>query len=121
MRKVRYQKILLVLLMLVFGGQVMASANISCQSQTSSPQPTEQTMDSDMMDHSQHMGLNASAVDSLDCCPDCDCSIGGCSASAALPATQNLFSSDAVLLTNRYNERVDTQLTASLYRPPISR
>jgi len=123
MRRVRYQRILLVLLMLVFGGQVMASANISCQNQTSSPQSTEQAMGSDMVDHSQHLGLNSSADEatSLDCCPDCDCSVGGCSASAALPTTQELFSPYVVLLTSRYNELVDDQLSVSLFRPPISR
>ena len=122
MRRARYQKILLVLLMLVFGGQAMASANIICQNQTSSPQSTELAM-SDMADHSQHLGLNPPVDESssLDCCPDCDCSVGGCSASAALPTTQNLLSIDAVLFTKRYNERAEGPLTTSLFRPPISR
>lgn len=116
-------KILLVLLMLVFGGQVLASANFSCHNEASSPQTTEQPMDSFMMDHSQHLDLNSSAdgVTSLDCCPDCDCSVGGCSNSAVLPAPQNLFSFDVVLPTSRDNERVDDKLTLSLFRPPVSR
>ena len=123
MRRVRCQKVLLVLLMLVFGGQAMASANISCQNQTSSPQSTEQSMDPDMMDHSQHLGLNSSAdgATSHDCCPDCDCNVGGCSASAAFPTAQDLFSSGLDLLTGRYNESLDDQLIVSLFRPPISR
>lgn len=123
MIKVRYQKILLVLLMLVFGGQVLASANFSCHNETSTPKSTEQAMDSYMMDHSQHLGLDSSAdgVTSLDCCPDCDCSVGGCSNSAVLPATQNLFSFNVLLPTSRDNESVDDKLTLSLFRPPVSR
>jgi hypothetical protein len=121
--RVKCQKIFLVLLMLVFGAQVLASANFSCHNETSSPESAEQAMDSYMMDHSQHLTLDSSAdgVTSLDCCPDCDCSVGGCSNSAVLPATQHLFSFDMVLPTNRDNERVDDKLTLSLFRPPVSR
>ena len=109
--------------MLVFGGQVMASTNFSCQHQTSSPQPIEQVMASDSVDHSQHLGLNpvVDEPDSLDCCPEGDCKVGGCSVSAALATTQDLLSFDAVLSSRRYNERVDDLLTVSLFRPPISR
>lgn len=123
MIRVKCQKILLVLLMLVFSGQVLASANFSCHNEASSPEMTEQAMDSYMMDHSQHLTLDSSAdgVTSLDCCPDCDCKVGGCSNSAVLPAPQNLLSFDVALPTSRDNERVDDKLTLSLFRPPVSR
>tara|TARA_B100000780_G_scaffold253162_1_gene200631 strand:- start:439 stop:780 length:342 start_codon:yes stop_codon:yes gene_type:complete len=106
--------------MLVFGAQVLASASFACHSETSSPESAEQAMDSHMMDHSQHLTLDSSAdgVTSLDCCPDCDCSLGGCSNSVVLVATQNLFSFDMVLPTSRDNESVDDKLTLSLFRPP---
>lgn len=121
MRRVRYQKILVVLLMLVFGSQALASENICCQNQTSSSQSTELAMDSEMVDHSQHLGLDSSTTDSPSCCPDCDCSVGGCSTTPALLATQDLFSSDDVFLTSLYNELYDNQLSVSLFHPPISR
>jgi len=118
--RVKHQNILLVLLMLVFGAQVLASASFACHSETSSPESAEQAMDSHMMDHSQHLTLDSSAdvVTPLDCCPDCDCSLGGCSNSVVLVATQNLFSFDMVLPTSRDNESVDDKLTLSLFRPP---
>lgn len=133
MQKVRYQKMLLVLLMLVFGSPVfggsifsnltMVSAKVSCEYQIPTSESTGKTMNPDMMGYSQHLKLNLSigSVTFLDCCPDCYCSVSGCSAFAVLPATHHVFLTEATLLTNHYNELVDNQLTTSLYRPPISR
>jgi hypothetical protein len=118
-QKLRYHKIVIMLVMLVFGGQVMASANISCQVQGSTPQ----SMQHDMADHTDHMGSNVAtdSAASISCCPDCDCSVGGCSASAVLPIAYYLFSTDVVLLTSQHNELALDQFTVSLFRPPISR
>lgn len=80
-------------------------------------------MDSGMMDHSQHMGSNAFSLDgaaTADCCPDCDCSVGGCS-SVALPAYQSTFSSSLKSTTGHYDESANFQLAVSLFRPPITR
>lgn len=118
----RYKTIIVVLLMLLFTGQVMASAKLSCQSQSS--QPSEQIMPLDMVDHSQHLGLDPSLADgtaAFDCCPNCDCNLGGCTAAAVLPAVQSLFISGIVSLTSRDNELAENQLAVSLFRPPISR
>ena len=110
---------------MAFIGQVVASTTVSCQSQPASPQSHEQMIDSGMMDHSQHMmSLTTSSADDTTgsvCCPDCDCSLGGCSTAAALPSGQHLFTSDIASLTSHYNELVDGQLTGSLFRPPIPR
>jgi len=101
----------------------MASAKISCQNQASFPQSAEQAMDSDVMDHSQHLALNSSddGASPLGCCLECNCGVGGCSASVLLSAAPKFPPFDVVLLTRRFNERVDGLLTASLFRPPISR
>ena len=107
--------------MMTFIGQAVASTNVSCQSQPSQSQ--EQMMGSAIMDHSQHIGLNASSTDgaaAIECCLDCDCSLGGCT-SAVLPASQPVFDSNLASLTSSYNERTEKPLAFSLFRPPISR
>ena len=124
MLRIRYQKILIVLLMLVFGGQAIASVSISCQNQASSSLSSGQTLISGMVDHSQHlMELSSSAGEkaSLDDCPDCDCNLHRCFSSTTLPSTQSLSSSILVSVTSHYNELIDSQLTSTLFRPPISR
>lgn len=123
MPRIRYQKILIVLLMLVFGGQAIASVSISCQNQAPSSQSSSQTLISGMVDHSQHLlGLNSSTGEavSLDDCPDCDCNLHRCFSSTTLPSAQSFSSSIVVSVTSLYNELIDTQFTSSLFRPPIS-
>ncbi len=93
MRTVKYRQLIVALLMMAFIGQVVASTSMSCQSLSAPLQAQEQMMDSGMMDHSQHMGSNVLSLDgavTADCCPDCDCSLAGCS-SVALPAYQSTF------------------------------
>ena len=113
------------LLMMIFIGQVIASTTVSCQRQPASPQPHEQMIDSGMMDHSQHMmSLTTSSADDATgsvCCPDCDCSLGGCSTVAVLPLGQHLYTPDIGSLTSQYHELLDGQLMAYFFRPPISR
>ena len=128
MLKQRYQRILVVLLMLLFGGQAIASVGFSCQNNNmSSPQQSsDQMLMSDTMDHSQHMGkIGAdSSIDesaTLEYCPDCDCSLERCFSSATLPMHQSIYSSSVMSVTSYTNELVDKQLYTSLYRPPISR
>jgi hypothetical protein len=123
MQTARYKKIIVALLMMVFIGQVVASANVSCQSQSSSSQLHNQMADSDMMDHSQHIGAGNSMAQSAagsECCADCDCSLGGC-ASAVLLASQSVFAVNPTLPINTYNGLVENPLVISLFRPPISR
>jgi hypothetical protein len=115
----RYKTIIVVLLTLFFTGQVLASAKLSCPSQSS-----EQTISSDMMDHSQHLKMDSSSADTMagaECCPNCDCNLGGCTATAVLPTAQSLFVTGVVSLTNHHNELAANQLAVSLFRPPISR
>jgi len=118
----RYKTIIVVLLTLVFTGQVLASAKLSCQSQSS--QSSEQTISSDMMDHSQHLRMDSSSADTMagaECCPNCDCYLGGCTATAVLPTAQSLFVTGVVSLASHHNELAANQLAVSLFRPPISR
>jgi len=119
MQIARYRNIIVAILMMTFIGQAVASTNASCQSQPSQPQ--EQMMDSAIMDHSQHIGLNASSTAAaIECCLDCDCSLGGCT-TAVLPASQPVFASNLTSLTSSYNELTENPLAFSLFRPPISR
>lgn len=125
MRIAKYRNIIVALLMLAFIGQVAASATVSCQMQSQLPQPSEsheQMMDSSVMDHSQHMSkASVSEVDiTLECCTDCDCSLGGCNL-FALSASEPMFLSKLQSPKSRYTSMAETQLVASLFRPPISR
>jgi|SaaInlStandDraft_1057018.scaffolds.fasta_scaffold04205_7 hypothetical protein len=121
--RAKYQNIFLIILMLVFGGQALASEIFSCHIQPSVAQSTEQAMGSDTMDHSQHLAPD-SYVDEdplVDCCSQCDCSVGGCSNSAVLPTTQDLVSFTLLLPTSHYNESGHDKPASSLFRPPASR
>ena len=123
MRTAKYRHMIVALLMMAFIGQVVASTSMSCQSLSAPSQAHELMMDSSMMDHSQHMGSNAFSLDgaaTADCCPDCDCSLGGCS-SVALPAHQSTFSSSLKSIAGHYDESANFQLAVSLFRPPITR
>ncbi|MEH6588603.1 MAG: hypothetical protein V7746_00020 [Halioglobus sp.] len=119
----KYSKIIAVLLMLVFTSQVVASASVSCQNQSAGSQSPAQMMDSDVMDHSQHMNMGESSADAatvLECCPDCDCSLGGCAA-AAVPVSEPTLISNLASSMSPYKELTASQLSATLFRPPISR
>lgn len=123
MRTAKYRHLIVALLMMTFIGQVVASTSVSCQNLSAPLQAHELTVDSGVMDHSQHMGSGTVSLDGMaaaDCCPDCDCSLGGCS-SVALPAYQSTFSSSLKSLTGHYDESADFQLAVSLFRPPIFR
>ncbi len=117
----RYKNLIIALLMMTFVGQSVASVSLSCQNPATQSQLHEQTMDAAGMDHSQHAGMNSSAgSDSSECCPECDCSLGSCF-TAVLPASQHAFAFNPATLTSRFVSPAENQLTASLFRPPISR
>jgi uncharacterized protein involved in copper resistance len=122
MRMEKYRKLLAVLLMLAFTGQVVASATVSCQNQPASSHE-QMMMDPDVMDHSQHMSMGESSADvtgDSECCPDCECSLGGCAATA-LPTSQPTLISNLASSMSHYKALTVSQLSASLFRPPISR
>ena len=80
-------------------------------------------MDSGAVDHSQHMSLNSPSTDTasdMDCCPDCVCSLGGCTV-MVLPVSQIGFDSHLASSMTHYPELSESQLAVSLFRPPISR
>lgn len=82
-------------------------------------------MGSEMMDHSQHMAMTSDSIShggtaSTDCCPDCECSMGGCS-SAVVLVSQSIFSPNASQLLSSYSASLDNQVRIALFRPPISR
>lgn len=122
MIRVRYQRIILLLLMWVFGVQGLASANSSCDHEPSSSKAAEHAMSFQMVEHSQHLELASSSdvVATPDCCPDCDCSLGGCSNLAILSGSHTVTSFEIVLPSSQYSERFEDSLALSLFRPPVS-
>ena len=123
MLTVRYQNICIVLLMLVFSMQVIASSSDSCHNQNAPIQSSEQIITSVIGDHSQHAGLiSPSDINALvDYCPNCDCNLDGCVSSATLPITENVFSTNLTSLTSSHIEAVHAYSSTSIFRPPISR
>lgn len=110
-------KSLMVLLLLVFVGQVTAASAISCQ--------TNQHNQSMMMDHSKH-SMNNQANDSSssqtdDCCADSSsCPMSGC-VTFAIPTLYNATSTVTIssdIFQLPINLAFSQPLT-SLYRPPI--
>ncbi len=117
----RSRHIIVALLLLTFVGQAVASASMSCQNPAAQSPPQQQMMDAAGMDHSQHTGMSTTdSPDWSECCPDCDCSLGGC-VTFALPVSEHTFASDLTTLSGRYISLAENQPGASLFRPPISR
>jgi len=116
---------------MTFVGQSVASVSVSClnqpaqsqafQSQLLQAEFQEPMMDFAVMDSAQQMDMNCNnALDSSDRCADKGCSLGGCTA-ALLPAFQQTFAPTFALLVSDYAPLAESQITVSLYRPPISR
>ena len=115
----RSKAMIVILLALVFTGQALASAKLSCQNQSS-----EQMISSDMADHSQHFKMDSSSSETMsgfECCPSCDCNLGGCTTIAILPTVQSPFVVGVVSLASHHVEFSANHLAVSLFRPPISR
>lgn len=119
MIRVKRKKIILVLLMLVFSIQVVASANVTCHHKTSSSEASMHVMPSTMVDHTQHLNLASSADATTE--PDCDCNVGDCSNSAIVSVPQLLTSLDIFLVSGLYSEIFESKLTFPSLRPPVSR
>jgi len=114
----KYKSIIPMLLALVFTGQVLASAVLSCQSQT-----PEAEFSSSMIDHSQHMSMDAPSADtefSIECCVHGDCNFSSCTATAVLPAIEPLLLTRLSTPRSQYNERAINPQAIPLFRPPIS-
>lgn len=111
----------LVLLLLVFSAQSLASIDSLCLHQKSSTSVDGLILDSAMADHAHHALLMSSADSLADtqCCNDCACVLGSC-ASAIVSAGMFFLSPKAALLSSPYNELAEGELIVSRYRPPIS-
>lgn len=119
MIRVKRKKIILVLLMLVFSIQVVASANFPCHHKASSSAATMHVMPSTMVEHTQHLNLVSSADATTE--SDCDCNVGDCSNSAIVSVPQLLTSLDIFLVPSLYSEIFESKLTFPSFRPPVSR
>jgi hypothetical protein len=114
--------LMVMLLLLAFVGQTMASTVMPYQMTTQS-QSNHQMMSG--MDHSAHtMDHDANMVDtlqtSMDCCDqDCSCVMGSCT---SVTLTAAPFAIEAKITTQKivqYLHHLLAQSPTSLYRPPI--
>jgi len=94
------------------------------QTHQQTPQQTpKQSMEAGKMDHSRHIAPANSQMNmasDMDCCPDCDCSLAGCT-TLVLPGSQFVFDSNITSLVSRYTELREIQMLVTPFRPPISR
>ncbi len=107
--------------MMAFISQTYAAVSMSCE--TTAMTSAVVANDGFEMDHSQHMGMSQPTDENsstfVECCADCDCSLGGCNA-AVLIGTHIAFAPPSNLLANHYSDHTVDKLIIPLYRPPIS-
>ena len=121
MQWVRFKTCLMVVVLLLVAGQAAAASRIACASMNFPAQILEQPLAADAVNHSQHMDM-VSASDNQpasDCCPDCDCIAGSCSA-FVVPVYQEL---KPVMLSSpieNFSDKTLNQQSISLFRPPIT-
>lgn len=109
--------------MMTFIGQAVAYSDMVSCLEEAPPQSQfqQQMMELADMDHSQHMSMVFSnTTDShSDCQTNCDCSFGGCSTVVASVGEQAFAPVHYSSATN-YSSLSESQMSNSLYRPPIS-
>ena len=120
----RAKQVITAIMLLIFVGQVSATAIIPCKmGSQQQPESMDMTQDMQGMDHSSHMmGMNSYANDSEmpDCCDSsANCSMSSClSILASTPLSMNK-------IQNSYQKPLypastfNSQTPNSLYRPPI--
>jgi len=114
----RYKTLIVMLLTLVFTGQVLASTIMSCQSQS-----PESASSANMADHSQHMSMDKPPIDTelgAECCANDDCNFGGCTITAVLPLAQSTLLAGLALSSGQHHDLALRQRMTPLLRPPIS-
>jgi len=121
--KFTQNKILVILLMLVaFIGQAMASTTMSCVHESMDMSAMQNDTMSEMtMNHADMMLTNDGESNKMDCCQEqCQCPMSGCVSLSFLIDTH--FNSLAI--TEQKISQLplihQSQINSSLYRPPIS-
>jgi uncharacterized protein involved in copper resistance len=129
MLNARLHKILILLLLLAFTSQTMATAAMNCEQEKTAA--TDMHMDmSDMtgmdmskMDHMRHMSKIDAPQNShhqFDCCKTMGhCLFGGCSLAAASHGIVLSLQKINSVLEDFYSGAAPAPLVSSLYRPPI--
>jgi len=120
--------ILIVIMLLIFAGQITASAVVLCPMQSSSSDMTmdhsahsmdDSAIDDQVMDHTSHNMDNASPMSGSCCVDNAGCSMAGCFF-FTLQATLQLQSQEfePQVAFSDYPMAI-SQINSSLYRPPI--
>jgi hypothetical protein len=122
MLKGKYKTFLVVVLLLTYVGQSLAAANITCKNMASKLAHFEQSEKSGACAaHSKYLSNDTGKrTNSSDCCPHCDCYLGGCS-NTALPVTpQTVAHIRSPILVDGYAAATSNPFALSLFRPPIT-
>ena len=142
MRMTMYRKHIVILLLLAFAGQSLASMQICCQSQSTPVQShgngviaettvhcNQNSETSDPPKHTPSVEKIAEQMsfsdfdsfDSDDCCADWECRIGGCSSSLSVVDANTLDFSRSLFQPFGADLSLSSLTTTPLFRPPISR
>lgn len=111
MQIARLTKIIIMLLVLTFVGQSVASVSLSCMD-------TMPGCQENMQDSSDCMDMDAPESEY---CADCACSLGSCSTALLSTLVPVFEPTTSTALLIGYRGSPESRLISSLYRPPISR
>lgn len=127
MTKSKGKGILVMIMLLAFVGQTVASTILPCQptSQHSSMLMSEAHHSVPAQDVNDNPGIDSSAVktETSDCCGNQGdgCTMNNCIATVMIPAcNQDLISSISTGAPMYYPNSAQSQYPSSVYRPPIS-
>jgi hypothetical protein len=123
MRTGKYKLLLVAMLLLAYVGQSFAAAHMTCQTMASGSLLKEHKAKPDACpDHAGHPSKQPQeSTKASDCCPHCDCLLGGSFASALPVSPAALSSLRSSVLTDGHVDSAVSQFAVSLFRPPISR
>ena len=124
--KLTQNKILVILLMLVaFIGQAMASTTMSCVHESKdvdmSMMQHANMSETITMNHADMMLANSDQSSKMDCCQEqCKCPMSGCISLSLLIDTRFNYGVIAEQKISQLSSLHQPQVNSSLYRPPIS-
>ena len=121
MLKGKYKNFLVAVLLLAYVGQGLAAATMTCKNMASHSAFIDQPVKTGACSaHSKHVSNSSgNNTDSSECCPHCDCFLGGCSTSALPVAVQIVGQTRSSVCIYAYMDSASSLVAPSLFRPPI--
>lgn len=122
MLKEKIRSVLVAILLLMYVGQGLAAASLTCKSMAPQPVQLDQAETTGgCAGHSEPLSDDsANSTNPSDGCPHCDCYLGGCSAIPLAVASQAVSQTRLSVLVDGYLASTSNHQNPSLFRPPIT-